>query len=175
MDADRVLQIGKVVGVFGIKGELKIFKMAEDTAYFAPGRQVLIRAGGGGAQTPYTIRTVKPYKNILRIHFEEIVDRDAAEKLVGADLFISRATLPETDADTWYWCDLIGLDVYDTDNQPIGRVTGIIETGSNDVFVVAGFDADGNEAETLVPAIASVVIDIDLENGCIRVDLPDGL
>ncbi|MFO8111786.1 MAG: ribosome maturation factor RimM [Desulfosalsimonadaceae bacterium] len=169
MDRDRVLQIGKVVGVFGLKGELKVFALAEEKTLFDPGRSVLLREPQG-LYTPYTVSTVKPHKNILRICFEGIGDRTAAETLVGSGLFIARADLPETDADTWYWCDLIGLEVYGMENNYIGRVTSMIETGSNDVFVVTGDDS-----ETLIPAIASVVVDIDLENGRMRVELPEGL
>jgi 16S rRNA processing protein RimM len=169
MDPGRVLQIGKIVGVFGVTGELKVFKMAEGMAYFEPGYRVMLLEENGG-YTPYTVSTVKPHKKILRIRFQEIMDRNAAEKLVGAGLFISRSALPETDSETWYWCDLIGLDVYGTGQQYIGRVTSMIETGSNDVFVVTGDDA-----ETLIPAIASVVVDIDMESGRILVDLPEGL
>jgi 16S rRNA processing protein RimM len=169
MDSDRVLQIGKIVGVFGVKGELKVFKMVEDVAYFEAGRRVMLKAQGE-VLSSYTVKTVKPYKNILRIQFKEIPDRSAAEKRVGADVFIPRSALPETDADTWYWCDLIGLEVYKTDNQYMGRVTSMIETGSNDVFVVTG-----DHGETLLPAIASVVVDVDIESGRMLVDPPEGL
>ncbi len=169
MDRDRVLQIGKIVGVFGLKGELKVFALAEEKTLFDPGRSVLLQEPEG-LYTPYTVSTVKAYKNVLRIGFEGIGDRTAAEPLVGSGLFISRDALPETDADTWYWCDLIGLEVYSVENGYIGRVTAMIETGSNDVFVVTG-----NDTETLIPAIASVVVDIDLANGRMRVDLPEGL
>ncbi len=169
MDPERVLQIGKIVGVFGVNGEIKVFKMAEEPAIFDPGRRVMLREAEGW-YTPYTIKTVKAHKKILRICFEEIGDRSGAENLVGAGLFIHRSALPETDADTYYWCDLIGLDVFGAAGEYIGRVTSMIATGSNDVFVVTA----GN-TETLVPAIGAVVVDIDIENGRMRVDLPEGL
>lgn len=169
MDPERVLQIGKIVGVFGVNGELKVFKMADEPALFDPGSRVMLREDQGWF-TPYTVKTVKAHKNILRIRFEEIEDRSGAELLVGSGLFIYRSVLPETDADTWYWCDLIGLDVFGAAGEYIGRVTSMIATGSNDVFVVTAGDT-----ETLVPAIGAVVVDIDLENGRMRVDLPEGL
>ena len=172
MDPYPVLQIGKIIGVFGIKGELKVFRMARDTAHFDQGKRIMLQVKDQKNETwmPCTVNTVKPYKNILRIRFDEIRDRDSAEKLVGAGLFIFRSELPEAEPGSWYWCDLIGLDVYDSDNRYIGRVTSMIETGSNDVFVITG-----NDEETLVPAIDSVVIDIDTSNGRMLVDLPEGL
>lgn len=169
MDHGRVLQIGKIVGVFGVNGELKVFKMAEDMTFFEQGSRLMLRTDDG-LLTPCTVRGAKPHKNIVRVRFEGIDDRDAAEKVVGAGLFVPRSALPDTDADTWYWCDLIGLAVYGTDEQYIGRVMSMIETGSNDVFVV-----QTDDAETLIPAIASVVVEIDLECGRMVVDLPDGL
>ncbi len=169
MDPDQLLQIGKITGAFGVTGEVKIFRMAEDLMHFHPGRQVMLLEKGGG-YTHYTVVTAKPHKNILRVRFEEIEDRNAAEEVVGARLFIPRSALPETDSDTWYWCDLIGLDVYSVDELYVGRVTAMIDTGSNDVFVVSNDDG-----ETLVPFIESVVIEINPENGRVVVDLPEGL
>lgn len=169
MNSDQVLQIGKIVGVFGIKGELKVFKMVEDASFFDPERCVLLRMQEKDL-APHTVSSVKPYKNILRIRFKEIPDRNAAEKLVGANVFIPRSALPETDSDTWYWCDLIGLDVYTVDSRCLGRVMSMIETGSNDVFVITG-----ENGEILIPAIASVVIEVDLEKNRILVDPPEGL
>lgn len=169
MDRGRVLHVGKIVGIFGVYGELKVVLTAAETGHFDPGRSLMLREKEGW-YTPLTVRTVKVHKNTLRVRFEEIGDRDAAERRVGANLYIPREALPEIDDDTWYWCDLIGLEVYDTEDVHIGRVTSMIETGANDVFVVT---KEGGEI--LIPAIASVVRDIDPESGRMRVDLPEGL
>lgn len=169
MNREGILQVGKIVGVHGIKGELKVHSSVESVDLLQPGNEVLLQGTGGDCQA-FTVRRIRPYKNILRLAIDGIDDRNAAEEMVGADLFVPRSALPETDSDTWYWCDLIGLEVYKTDDDYVGRLTSIIETGSNDVFVI-----NDGEAETLVPALASVVIDIDLEAGRMRVELPEGL
>lgn len=169
MNPDRILQIGKIVGIHGIKGELKVVSTSESLDLFRPGNQILVQLRDGACR-PYTVRKVNAYKNILRMALDGIDDRNEAETVVGTQLFISRSVLPETEPDTWYWSDLIGLDVFTRDDEFIGRVASIIETGSNDVFVVRNGDK-----EILIPAIASVIVDIDLEARRMRVDLPEGL
>ncbi len=82
-----------------------------------------------------------------------------------------RECLPELEEeDTYYWVDLIGLSVFAVCGEYLGRIHSIFPTGSNDVFVVK----DENR-EILVPALASVVVDVDLEGRTVRVDLPEGL
>jgi len=78
--------------------------------------------------------------------------------------------LPELGEDTHLWFDLIGMAVYTTEDKYLGRIESIIETGSNDVYVV-----QDHEKEVLIPALESVVVDIDLEHKRMRVDLPEGL
>lgn len=99
-----------------------------------------------------------------------VTDRDAAEALVGSQIFIAKAELPGLEPDTNYWFDLIGLDVLTTDEKYLGRIESIIQTGSNDVYVVKN-----GTTEILIPALESVVLTIDLESGRMQVELPDGL
>ena len=83
---------------------------------------------------------------------------------------MDRTLLPELASDTYYWADLIGLSVYTTQGDYLGRLTSILPTGSNDVYIVRTEDR-----ETLVPALASVVCSVDLANQTMRVKLPEGL
>lgn len=169
MDPDELLLAGKIVGPHGIKGEVKVQTYVDETLHFRPGKQVLMELPGGGERA-LTVSRAQAYKNIVRVGFESVSNRDDAEALTGGRLFLQRADLPAPESDAWYWCDLIGLDVYDTDENYVGRVASMIETGSNDVFVV-----ENKGSEVLIPAISSVVIDIDLESSRMRVQLPEGL
>jgi 16S rRNA processing protein RimM len=162
------LHIGSVVGVHGIKGHLKVVSFAETITPFSAGSTVAVQTGTGSVQE-FTIREVRPHKNILRVALEGVETREDAENLVGARFVVDRADLPEPEAGSWYWCDLIGLAVYAGD-ACIGRVAGLFETGSNDVLVVAD-----EESERLIPAIDSIVQKIDLENQIMQVELPEGL
>jgi len=169
MEKNGDLHIGTVVGVHGINGYLKVVSFAENSEPFTRGGQVYVETGEGG-QESYTIRDCRPHKKLLRVSFEAIETREAAQGLMGAELFINRSELPELEDDTWYWHDLIGLAVYENDTY-IGRVDHIFATGANDVLVVKNED----EAERLVPVIESIVRQIDLEKKTIQVDLPEGL
>ena len=116
----------------------------------------------------------KPYKNIVRLALETVDSRDAAESLAGQSIFMPKKCLPQLEDGTYYWADLIGMTVYGSDDVLLGQVTEIIETGANDVYVVQT-PQDHPVKEILIPAIESVVLDIDVANRRMRVELPDGL
>ena len=161
--------IGKIVGAHGIKGTSKIKSYADSLSVFQPGRLLLIR-DNRNRQTNVEISWVKPHTGTPLILFKGVTDRNQAEALIGGDLFISETELPELDEDTYYWFELIGLEVYTVQEEYIGRIESIFPTGSNDVYVVKK-----GQTEVLVPALESVVIDIDLENKRMAVELPEGL
>ena len=169
MDVDDALQIGKIMGVHGMKGYLKVYSFAESTDPFDPGKQLTMKCPDGESKTVTVVESL-PYKNFLRIALEGITDRTSAEILIGAGLYIDRSELPEPEAGRWYWCDLIGLEVYQTDGLYLGRIENLFETGSNDVLVVKQ-----GETEILIPVIESVVRSVDLEEKMVTVDLPEGL
>lgn len=169
MDKDSVLHIGTIVGVHGIKGYLKLYSPAESTDFFEPGKHVNLQHRGGRVENQ-RVRDLQPYKNGLRIAFEGITDRNAANAMVGAEIYIKRSELPKPEKGSWYWCDLIGLEVYQTDNTYIGRIENIFSTGANDVFVIKD-----KKKETLIPAIESVIRNVDLDERKMTVVLLDGL
>ncbi len=161
--------IGKIVGIHGIKGTNKLRSYAESLSIFLPGGSILIR-DLRGREASYEINWVKPHTGTPLISFKGITNRDQAKTLIGAELFIPQSQLPELDEATYYWCDLIGIEVFTTAEECLGRIESIIETGSNDVYVVKR-----DEKEVLIPALESVVLEIDLEHKRMQVDLPEGL
>jgi 16S rRNA processing protein RimM len=169
MDKDDTLLIGKIVGVHGMKGYLKIYSFDESIDLFERGRQIQLKSSSGAVKT-VTVEDVQPYKNILRIAFEGIPDRTAAEALNGSELLLKRSELPEPEEGRWYWCDLIGLAVHGNDGTFLGHVENLFETGSNDVLVVKR-----GEEEFLIPVTESIVCDVDFDEQKISVDLPEGL
>ena len=161
--------IGKIVGIHGIKGTSKLRSYAESLSVFSPGNSILFR-DLLGRETSYEINWVKPHTGIPLISFKGITNRDQAKALIGGELFIPQSELPELDEDTYYWVDLIGIEVYTTTEEFLGRIESILETGSNDVYVVKK-----HETEVLIPALESVVLEIDLAHNRMQVDLPEGL
>jgi 16S rRNA processing protein RimM len=161
--------IGKIVGIHGIKGTNKLRSYAESLSVFLPGRSILVR-DLRGREASYEIHWVKPHTGTPLVSFKGITDYGQAKTLIGAELFIPQSELPELDEDTYYWYDLIGIEVVTMTGEFLGRIESIIETGSNDVYVVKS-----NEKEVLIPALESVVLEIDLEHKRMQVDLPEGL
>ena len=161
--------IGQIVGVHGIKGNCKFRSYAESLSVFQSDGVVLV-ATSDGRQKPYEINWVKPHAKTALISFNGVDTRDQAEALIGCELFIEKSRLPDPEDGSYYWFDLIGLEVFDIDQKYLGRLESIIETGSNDVYVVIEGDT-----EILIPALESVVQNIDLKNGRMQVDLPEGL
>jgi len=169
IEKDGYVLIGKIVGVHGIKGTNKFKSYAESLSVFNPGRSILIR-DNRNREASVELNWVKSHTKTPLISFKGVTDHDQAEALIGAQLFIPETELPELDEDTYYWFELIGIEVYTTEDEYLGRIASIFPTGSNDVYVVKD-----RKKEILVPALESVVVDIDLEHNCMRVDLPEGL
>jgi 16S rRNA processing protein RimM len=167
------LLVGKIVGVHGVKGNIKVYSYAESLTVFEPGAPILA-VNKKGLETTYTIKWVKPHHRVALFSLEGITSRELAETLVGSRLYIDKAKLPELEDGSYYWFDLIGISVFTTANRYLGDVEAIIPTGSNDVYVVKHPDQD-HDNEILIPALASVVLEIDVNQKTMRVDLPEGL
>ena len=165
---DLVL-IGKIVGTHGLKGTSKIQPYAESLEIFKSGTALLV-SSPDGSENRYEIDWIKPHSRGALLALKEITGCDQAKSLIGAELYIEKAELPKLEPGTYYWFDLIGVNVYTSDDRCIGRIDSIIETGANDVYVVKNADK-----EILVPALQSVVRSIDIESKIMRVELPEGL
>ena len=161
--------IGEITGAHGTKGTNKFRSYAESLEVYAAGRAVLVRESSG-RETSREINWVKHQGRVPLLSFKGINDRGQAEALTGAALFVSKAELPQLENGSFYWFDLIGIAVYTIDDVYLGRLEAIIETGSNDVYVVKD-----KKKEILIPALASVVLNIDLGQKRMQVDLPEGL
>ncbi len=168
-----VIQIGKIVAPHGIRGAVKVYSFTESTDLYRVGA-VLLLVLADKRRVAHRVKWVKAHKGILRLAFEEITDRNQAETLTGSGIFVEKKSLPILDDDTYYWFELIGLSVFTTDGQFLGKLEQIIATGSNDVYVVK--DRRNRSAqEILIPALKTVVRQIDLAKQRIEVDLPEGL
>jgi len=127
-----------------------------------------------GNRSQCEVLWARPQKNCICLALKDVTTRQQAEGLVGYELLIPRQNLPPLDEDTHYWIDLIGLSVFTTDRQCLGRITDIIATGANDVYVVTtpeGYPVK----EILLPAIASVILEVDVAGQKMVVELPEGL
>ena len=127
-----------------------------------------------GRRSQCTVLWARPHKNGICLAFKDVTTRSQAEALTGCELLIPRKSLPPLEEDTHYWIDLIGMPVYTTDRECLGRITDIIATGANDVYVVKTPEGYPVE-EILLPAIASVILEVDQQDQKMIVELPEGL
>jgi len=163
------LSIGKIVGIHGLCGNLKVHSYAESLSVFKPNSWICVDTKDNHRHR-YAIEEVKPHGRSVLLSLKGVSTHDLAQALVGAELFIEKANLPKLEKGEYYWFDLIGLAVFTLDDKYLGRVEAVIPTEGNDIFVVM----DGKQ-ETLIPALASVVLDMNFQDKIIRVQLPEGL
>lgn len=160
--------IGKVVALFGLGGELKVRVLTDIPDRFTKLDAVYV----GDSHTRRAIEGVSPYKgDTILVKLKGIDDATTAEKLRAADLFIPVSQLAKLPPDSYYQHDIIGLRVFTLDNTLLGTIVDIIETGSNDVYVVKM----GDGTQQLIPAIKDVIKQIDLIRHNMHIDPIPGL
>ncbi len=151
------------VGVpFGVRGWVKVHAYTEhsDSLLDYP----VWWLGRNGQWRECEVLGCDVHPKALIAHLAGCNDRDAAAALRGSEIAVPRESLPQADENEYYWADLIGLKVVNAAEQVLGSVSGLLETGANDVLVVQG------ERERLIPFVAQVVLEVDLAAGLVRVD-----
>ena len=158
------LEIGKIVNTFGIKGEVKVYPYTDDINQFKKIKKVYIN------NEEKEIESVKFHKNNVILKIKGIDNMTEAENLRNTVIEANRSTkkLPEN---TYCIADLINLDVYTDENNFLGKVKDIYNTGANDIYSIE--TPEGKEI--LLPAIKDVIKQIDIENKKIIVHILKGL
>jgi 16S rRNA processing protein RimM len=160
------LVIGHLQRPHGVAGEIAMKVLTDFPERICKGRVVLV----GAARTPVKITQVRWKQGLMLIKFEGFAVREKVAELTNMDVFVSGEGLPDLPDGEYYHHQLIGLDVYEGE-EFLGVINDILVTGANDVYVVQ--KAEGKEL--LLPAIQSVILEIDLERHRMDVSIPDGL
>lgn len=166
---ERQVQIGKVVKIRGLRGDLKILPLTWNPDHFNDLEGLWFHKPDGSDEY-HSLKRVRVDGAIVFVRLKDCPTRELAEPLVGSELFIDeefRADLPEN---RYYIDDLVGCQVKCRKNGALGRLDEVMEMPANDVWVV-----HGEKGEILVPAIKSVVVDVQVEAKAILVELPEGL
>ncbi|MHB8064207.1 MAG: ribosome maturation factor RimM [Ruminiclostridium sp.] len=163
------LIIGQLVNTHGVKGELKSTVLTDDPQRFLDLEWVYIDKKG--TLEKYFISGVKFLKHLVVLKFDGVDSIEAAEKLKGLYLKIDRANAVKLPKDSFFITDILGMQVYNENNELLGQLSNVIQTGSNDVYVVKNQEGK----EILIPALKSVVKEISLDDRRISVVLPKGL
>ena len=172
--SDDFVQIGKIVSAHGIRGVVKVYSYAESVQCYTEQGDLLFVDPSGSEQRFGVLWAKHHKKNTLRLALKDVTTRTEAETLIGRTIWISKKSLPPLEADAYYWFDLIGMAVYGPGDGYLGQITEIITTGANDVYVVKTPE-NAPVKEILLPAISSVVIEVDIASKRMNVVLPEGL
>lgn len=163
MTAQQRVILGKVGGLYGVRGWVKLWSFTDPVENLLDYQEVEL--GREGAWRVARLAEGRRQGQALVARFEGCTDRDDAALLVGAELAVMRDRLPAPAAGEYYWADLAGLKVVTTEGVELGRVERMMATGANDVMVVKG------ERERLLPFLPGrFVHEVDLAGGLIVVD-----
>ena len=166
---DEPILVGAIARAHGLTGEVVVDAWSDAPGRFAPGR-ALTASLKSGVTREVVVEGARPFSGRLLVRFRGVASRDDAEALHGANLTISRRDVEPLPEGRHYRFELVGLRVRARGGSVLGVVEDVFSTGSNDVFVVRG-----PEGELLLPSLASVVLEIDLQKGEMVVEIPPGL
>jgi 16S rRNA processing protein RimM len=159
--------MGRVTAPFGVKGWIRIYALTAHPANLCDYPVWWLR-GAGDDWRETEVVAAKLHSNTLIAQLAGIESREAAAALKGLEIGVPRSELPVAAGNEYYWADLIGLKVVNMEQHELGRVARIVQTGANDVLVVASEKSD--ERELLVPFIADAIKKVDIAAGVIAVD-----
>ncbi len=163
-DQTRRILMGRIHGAFGVRGELKLESFSEPPEAIFRYLPLTLRTAQGVERELEGARGRTTTKGIV-MRLPEVEDRDAAEALRGAEIYVPRSALPPPSPGEYYWVDLEGLRVVNTDGTDFGVVSHLFSTGANDVLVARG------ERERMIPFLQpDYIVSVDFDAGCITVD-----
>jgi 16S rRNA processing protein RimM len=164
------LEIGKVVKAQGLKGRVKVLSYLESGCEMLQSLDEVFLSRGKDNSVSYALINFQVKGKCFYLDMAGVEDINQAEALVGCSVLVPADKMGALPEDEYYWQQLIGMEVLDEAGSPIGTLAEIFPTGSNDVFVCRG-----GAREILLPAIADVVLTVDLKKKIMIVRLPEGL
>ncbi len=169
------IAIGIVKSPHGLKGEVKVKVYTNYLSVFERGMDYLLYNNDKKRHLIAQIDTIKNSGKHLLVHFRGFESIEDANKISGFEIYISLNQLPEIEEDEYYFYQLLGSDVVDENDRPVGQVVDIIETGSSDVLSVFPEDYDQEqepEKEIMIPIVQDFIIKLDKKKKLIKVRLP---
>ena len=160
----QFIVVGRVVAPWGARGEIKVEVMTDFPDRFSPQEEVHIDG------RPMTIERSRLHQGRVILKLATIDSVEAAQGLRGRFLEVPQSQLRPLPKDEYYQYRLLGLEVWTTGGELLGRIANILPTGSNDVYIVPS-----RHGELLIPAIEDVVKSVELERGRIVIEVIKGL
>ena len=165
---EELLKVGIIASTHGVRGEVKVFPMTDDVRRFQDCKELLLDTGK--EKKKVEIESVKFFKQFVILKFRGYDSINDIEAYKGKELYVTRENAVSLEQGEYFIADLIGLSVFDEEENRIGTLKDVIETGANDVYSV-----ETDEGEILLPAIRDCILDVDVEGGKMHVHILPGL
>lgn len=164
-----LLEVGKIINTHGLKGEVKVTAWTDTPDVFEDISVVYIKSRNEYKQL--TLSGIKYQKNNLIVKFRELNDINEAEPLKNSILYAERSELGELEEGVYYIADLIGVTVEKENGEILGEIKDVMQTGANDIYVVAR----NGKKDLLIPVLPEVVLSMDINEKKAVVHLMEGL
>jgi 16S rRNA processing protein RimM len=161
------LAVARVLSPHGVRGEVRCQLLTDFPERFARTPDLFAESG----QRHLSVERSRLQRDSVILKFAGFETRSDAQALVGQVLLVPDSEAVRLPADTYFWHQIVGLKVQTVAGEDLGTVAEILRTGANDVYVVRG----AKPREVLIPAVADVVREIDLERGVIVIEPMEGL
>jgi 16S rRNA processing protein RimM len=162
------VELGKIVGVWGVKGWIKLHSYTRNRADISQYKTwYLSQTHTPDKFTSIEVLGCREQGQGMVAQLVGVNDRDQAQAMIGKVISVKQSDLPKLPKGEYYWQQLIGLSVVSADKE-IGRLDSILDTGANDVLVVKQVQQD--QPDVLIPYTDEAVLEVDLEEGCMTVD-----
>ena len=169
------VEVGRIGEAWGIKGWFKIVPYSANPEALLSGGSWYLLPSEKGAKSFFsgtvllTVKQAREHSDSVVATAEEILDRNGAEALRGARIFIARASFPKAAEDEYYWVDLLGLNVVNREGVELGQVKDLLATGPQTTLVLSQ-EVDGKPVERMIPFVSAFVDKVDVAGRQITVD-----
>ena len=173
LPADAI-EVGRILDAWGVRGWFKVLPHSADPqALFSSTRWYLQPSDKGPQAFAGTVllrvRETKEHSDSVVARADAVEDRNTAEMLRGARIFVPRSSFPTASDDEYYWVDLIGLEVVNREGLHLGRVRDLMATGPQTVLVLE-YEQEGKPQERMLPFVSAYIDEVDLRQRRITVD-----
>jgi len=169
ISGDQLFKAGIVTGTHGLRGDLKVRPETPGATGLVNASRVFLRSEDGRESDCQPSRiTIHKGQYLLRLRGLESIEQ--VESLIGCEVWMPLDELEALDEGENYWHQLKGLEVVDVHSGRLGRLTKMFSTAAHDIYVV-----EGPYGEVMIPAVETMIASIDLDQGVMEVDLPEGL
>lgn len=164
-----LFRVGVIANTHGIRGEVKVYPTTDDLNRFDRLKEVILDTGR--EHINLQVQGVRYFKNMAILKFKGIDNINDVEKYKGKDLLVTRENAVPLEENEYYIADLIDMEVYNEDGSRLGILNDVMQTGANDVYVIAL----ENGKELLLPNIDQCILDVNTEENKMTVHVLEGL